>query len=879
MDVDRRDVLKMLGASPFMGLFGNREVSAASSKDTRSRERMENQTWRVFEEPYLSEIAFPLGGIGTGTVSLGGRGNLRDWEICNRPAKGRTLENTFFALWHRVEGEAPQAHILESQLQPPFRGGFGLGREGMPGMPRLEGARLWGAYPFVRLELWKDSIPLEICLEAFNPFIPGNADDSGLPAAIFYWHIRNTAKQNVDVTLLSSMLNIAGTDQFGKNRNIFRREQDFSGIFMTTEKVPPDDFHFGNLALVSPHENITYLTHWARGVWFDDQTLFWKDFSEDGRLEEPEGDGLSPDDRTDAASLGLQATLEPGQSITFPFVLSWYFPLRENYWNSEKEVKGKILKNYYATLFGNAWEVADYVLKNLDRLENETRSFHGALFTSTLPDQVLDAVSSQASIMRTNTCFRTDDGNFYGFEGTSDSGGCCPLNCTHVWNYEQAVAHLFPALERTVRQVDFLHSTDETGYMAFRTLIPLVGARWKFKPAADGQMGTIVKLYREWLLSGDREFLKRVWPRAKRALEFAWKDWDPNQDGVMEGEQHNTYDIEFHGPNPMMGAIYLTALLAGAELADAMGDRESANRYREIYQMGREKLDQQVWNGEYFVQIYDPNEYKKYQLGDGCLSDQLLGQWMAHVVGLGHVLPENHVKSAIREIFQYNFKETMKDHENPQRIYALSDEAGLLLCSWPRGNKPDLPFVYSDEVWTGIEYQVAAHLMYEGMVEEGLQIVSGVRNRYDGQRRNPWNEVECGHHYARAMSSWSMLLALSGFSCNAAEERIGFRPLVNEKRFECFWSTDSGWGVYRQRKSSRRVESELEVLHGELKARTIDLPLVGRDEDGRSLKVKADIQKRELNSRAVVNASRSRVMFLNTATLVPGEMLEVEVRA
>ena len=236
MDVDRRDVLKMLGASPFMGLFGNREISAASNRGQRPQSRTEDPTWRVFEEPYLSEIAFPLGGIGTGTVSLGGRGNLRDWEICNRPAKGRTLENTFFALWHRVEGQAPKAHILESQVRPPYRGGFGLGREGMPGMPRLDGARLLGAYPFVRLELWKDSIPLDLCLEAFNPFIPGNADDSGLPAAIFYWHIKNRTKELVELTLLFSMLNIAGIDRFGKNRNILRREQNHSGIFMTTEK-------------------------------------------------------------------------------------------------------------------------------------------------------------------------------------------------------------------------------------------------------------------------------------------------------------------------------------------------------------------------------------------------------------------------------------------------------------------------------------------------------------------------------------------------------------------------------------------------------------------------------------------------------------------
>jgi len=878
MDMDRRDVLKMLGAAGFTGLFGNRDVSANAVRRSTPRAKTEEITWRVFEEPYLSEIAFPLGGIGTGTVSVGGRGNLRDWEICNRPHKGRTLSNTFFALWHCVKGEQPDAHVLESQIRPPYRGGFGLGREGMPGMPRLDKARFLGAYPFMRLELGKETIPLEICLEAFNPFIPDNADDSGIPAAVFYWHLTNRSGKRLDTTVLFSMFNIAGIDEFGKNLNTFRDEGQCRGIFMTTEKFDPDDIHFGNLAMVTPHRDVTHVTHWDRGGWFDAQTLFWQDFVEDGVLT-PVESTPSPDNKTDTASLGLRATLEPDETKTFPFILTWYFPTRENYWNGEEAVKGKKLRNYYATMFDDAWDAGEYVIKNLERLENETRTFHRALFTSSLPAEVLDAISSQASIIRTNTCFRTDDGNFYGFEGTSDNGGCCPLNCTHVWNYEQALAHLFPALERTVRVVDFTHNTDEKGYMGFRTLIPLVGAIWQFKPAADGQMGTIVKLYREWKLSGDIEFLKKVWPGAKRALEFAWKNWDTDRDGVMEGEQHNTYDIEFYGPNPMMGAIYLTALLAGAELADAMGDSESASKYREMYRSGREELDRQTWKDGYYVQVYDPSKHKKYQLGEGCLSDQLLGQWMAHVVGLGHVLPEDHVKSAIRSVFRYNFRETMKEHENPQRIFALSDEAGLLLCSWPRGNKPKLPFVYSDEVWTGIEYQVAGHLMYEGFIDEGLEIVRAIRNRYDGERRNPWNEVECGHHYARAMASWSILLALSGFSCNAADDRIGFRPLIDPTRFSCFWSTDSGWGTYRQRAGARSLRAELDVLWGSLKIRNLDLPLVGRDKEGKTLKTQVIHEDRNVPARGEVVDSGSRVVLRQSRVLTPGNPLLMEVKA
>ncbi|HQH74582.1 MAG TPA: GH116 family glycosyl hydrolase, partial [bacterium] len=230
------------------------------------------------------------------------------------------------------------------------------------------------------------------------------------------------------------------------------------------------------------------------------------------------------------------------------------------------------------------------------------------------------------------------------------------------------------------------------------------------------------------------------------------------------------------------------------------------------------------WNGEYYIQIYDPATYQKYQLGDGCLSDQMLGQWMAHVTGLGYMLPEDRVKSAIHAVYKNNFRPTLTDHYNPQRIFALGDEAGLLLCSWPRGNRPPLPFVYSDEVWTGIEYQVAAHLIYEGFVNEGLTLVRAVRNRYDGQRRNPWNEVECGHHYARAMASWSVFLALTGFNYSGPQKMIAFNPRINEREFTCFWSCDGCWGLYTQQMRSRDLNAEIHALFGKTSLQKFSLP-------------------------------------------------------
>ena len=869
--MERRDVLKMLTTTPFLGL-------ARARRGASQRPRpggVSDPVWRVFERPFLSEIAFPLGGIGTGTVSLGGRGQLRDWEILNKPDKGREPENTFFALWHRSEGEKARTRILESRLEPPYRGAFGIPRSGLPGMPRFQSARFLGSYPFARLELGDPAVPLEVSLEAFNPFIPGNDVDSGLPVALFYWHLRNTSRSRVEATVMASCSNAAGGhDQLGGNVNTLVSEGGLRGIHMTTTRLAPEAPEYGSLALATLAEPVTYRTQWPRGEWFDAQSLFWDDFMRDGRLRDVAESDPSPEGKTDVGSIGGLVSLAPGEEATVAFLLAWHFPNRQNYWVHEifgydPDASGPIIGNYYASRFGDAWEVARYTASNLERLEGETRRFHEALFATTVDPVVLDAVSSQMSILRTNTCFRAADGNFYAFEGTGDDHGCCPLNCTHVWNYEQALAYLFPALERTMREVDFAHNTDDAGFMVFRTRVPLDEKdRWDFPhAAADGQMGSLVKLYREWQLSGDLEMLRRLWPKAKKALEFAWREWDPDRDGVMEGVQHNTYDIEFRGPNPMMGAIYLTALRCAAEMARALSD-PSAATYEALARRGSDLLDRETWNGEFYVQAYERAREEKYQVGAGCLSDQLLGQWMAHVVGVGYVLPEERVKSAIRSVYRYNFKATLRDHQNPQRIFALGDEGGLLLCTWPRGNRPLLPFVYSDEVWTGIEYQVAAHLIYEGDVSEGVRVVRAVRNRYDGERRNPWNEVECGNHYARALASWSLLTALSGFHYSAPRRSMGFAPKGDARRFASFWSAGPGWGLYEQERSGGALDATLHFLYGD-----------GLDLDRLSLSGGAVSASAELGDGAIAVevASDGSLRFPQTVRLASGDALRLRL--
>jgi uncharacterized protein (DUF608 family) len=267
----------------------------------------------------------------------------------------------------------------------------------------------------------------------------------------------------------------------------------------------------------------------------------------------------------------------------------------------------------------------------------------------------------------------------------------------------------------------------------------------------------------------------------------------------------------------MLNSIYFAALRAGEEISLYLGDNRSADNYRSIREKGAAKLDKLTFNGEYYEQlIEDVNEYK-HQYGKGCLADQVLGQELAHINGLGYVLDKEHIRQAVKNIFRYNFRNDFSGFNNLQRTYALNDDGGLLLCSWPGGNRPEIPFVYSDEVWTGIEYQVASHLIYEGFINEGLKIVETCRTRHDGVKRSPWDEVECGHHYARSLASYGVLLALTGFRCDAVNKTLYFKPAINQDDFTGFFCCPDGWGLYHQKKTTDgNFRGEIETLYGNL---------------------------------------------------------------
>lgn len=771
------------------------------------------------------ETAFLLGGIGAGNISVGARGDYRDVEIFNHPDKDFQAPYLHFALRFQAPGQAPVGRVLEAQLQPPFALSHGFDSPTTAGLPRFAHSSLSAKYPFVEVKLWDEELPITAKMTAFTPFIPLDEVSSGYPAFQTVYTVTNTGSTPLDITVAGSLPNLAGVkgrnefghvQYMGKRKNSFRKGDGFSGVFMECEDICQCDTHYGTLALCTTEANVTYKEKWMGNRWFDGAQEYWDDLMEDGLLRNDMPIEAEAPDGARIGSLAAKVTLQPGESHDFSFYIAWHFPNRVKAWANPAsdcgcgpegccgEGEENLVKVHYAGLYENAWAVVESLHADIRHLTDMSRKFADAFYGTDLPAYVLDAVASNITVLRSTTCIWLEDGTFMGWEGCFNGCGCCHGSCTHVWNYAQTLAFLFPHLEMNMRKTEFEQETDENGNMAFRTNSVFDKPRWDFHPAADGQMGTLVRLYREWMLTGDDDFLKEVWPKAVSCMEFAFSYWDKDGDNVLDSQQHNTYDIEFYGPNSMVNTLFFAALLAMAKMARHMGDDELAARYEEKYRDGVVKMDKLLWNGEYYIQnIEDVNAYP-YQYGKGCLSDQIIGQFMAHVVGLGSILPENHGKVTAESIYKYNFLSDFSDHYNVQRTYVLNDEKGLLLCAWPHGGRPKLPFVYSDEVWTGIEYQVATTMLYEGLVEEGLTLVKAVRERHDGIRRNPFNEVECGHHYARAMASYGVYLALTGFHMEP-DGAMAFKPMLTEGDFTCFYCNGREWGTYRRDANGERV--------------------------------------------------------------------------
>lgn len=814
----------------------------------------------VYENDNRREISFPLGGIGTGSIGLAGNGQMIDVEISNRPNKGSNAAFSHFAIKTKKNGQVIDQRVLQSDYMGNYLGcfnrpfffsyGFGVDRASLSGVPHFKDSRFTGEFPVAKIEFFDEKFPGKIAMNAFNPFIPTNENDSSIPGAFFEFEVENTTNDMLDYSIAFSQANLytnKGAD------HSFVQKDGVKSIHLGNKEFDISDFSYGDLTISTDAEHTSHQLYWYRGRWFDSLTTFWKDFKNTHEIKNRKYEYIENNTVSyyDLATLVAHIQLASNEKAKVRFVLTWNAPNCKNYWNPEactKETeKPKLWKNYYATLFESSLESGYYSIKKFDELFTLTKLFKDTLLHSSMPIEVIEAISANLATIKSPTCYRLEEGSLYGFEGCHSTTGSCEGSCTHVWSYAYSIPFLFPKLERSMRSLEYAYSVDENGGMVFRLDLPLGEKKLQMRSCVDGQYGTVMRVYREFKLSGDVEWLRSVWSNVKKTVEYAWSEenldkWDLDKDGLIEGRQHHTLDMELFGWNAWLSGMYLGGLKAAAEMALILGENDTAQEYLAIFESGKKKLNEQLFNGEYFFQkidlkdktileqysekdteiynVYWNEEQKEitYQIGEGCGIDQTLAQWHANLIGLGEIFHQEKNKKALKTIYKNNYYKSVREFFNPCRVFCANDEGGVIICSFDKQRKvPFIPVPYAEETMHGFEYAVAVQMLQNGMIEECMECVKSIRERYNGAKRNPWNEIECGSNYARSMASYSLLLAFSGFQFDMSKHLIGFKPIVNQNDFSSFWSLDSGWGNVKIAENSIRID----VLYGSLKIKQL----------------------------------------------------------
>ncbi|MGO9109895.1 MAG: GH116 family glycosyl hydrolase [Thermoguttaceae bacterium] len=815
----------------------------------------------VYRGKNLEKIGMPIGGLCAGQLYLGGDGKLWHWDIFNK-AMGT--------------GDHNYAHPpLPSS---PLEQGFAIeitagGKKQVRALDHtgFSDISFCGEYPIGYVEYRDPQSPVTVSLEAFSPHVPLDTQASSLPATVMRYTLKNTSSDKVEAQLAGwlenavRLYNAPGDTAQRRNRvsrmpallAIHSEAGGSSGTIgawpiVSSDRGPANDdknHDLGtlSLALLEPVEADQATPALKEG------TLPAAAFVTDPQPQAPQ-----PAGRKLLGSIVRKLALEPGQEATATFLIAWHFP----------RLNLKDGGRFYASRFENAAAVAAHLAANFASLHSQTRLWHDTWYDSTLPYWFLDRTLLNVSILATATAHRFATGRFWGWEGV----GCCEGTCTHVWHYAHAVARLFPELERDLRKrTDFGTAQDSrTGVINHRG----EGAGL----AVDGQAGCILRAYREHQMSRDGALLKELWPRIKLAMQCLIH-MDQGE-GLIEGAQHNTLDQPWFGKVAWLSSLYLAALRACEEMAHEAGDPQFAQVARAIFERGSRNLDRELFNGEYYYQIPDKDHVRSVGSHNGCEIDQVFGQSWAFQVGLGRILPEGNVKKALASLWKYNFAPDVGPFRNahkPGRWYAMAGEAGLIMCTWPQGEAARLQQGYDyyfNECMNGFEYQAAGHMIWEGMVQEGLAVTRAVHNRYHPSRRNPWNEVECGDHYARSMASYGVFLAACGYEYHGPKRYLAFAPRLSPENFRAAFTTAEGWGTFTQKDDAGRRKAVLAVRWGKLALKTLALATATGT---KPVNAQVTLAGKAVEARVVEGNGRATIEFGAEVTIGAGQELAVEL--
>lgn len=887
--IQRRDFLKAMGLATGGVLIGFPAFGMSNSKSEYTipidkglsaewyKSLYERGTAEIYSGAGLAYIGMPIGGIGAGTVYLGGDGKLWLWDIFNETKEG--ISDKIYKDWQGKKEIKPRDganFIFPVAPEYPFEQGFGI--------KIIQNESIWkknldfkgfqditfkGQYPMAEINYRDAQLPVTIDLQSFSPFIPLNVAASSYPATIMRFKVTNTSDKKAIVELSgwleNAVLNNSENNKSLKLINTVKKASGNTVLFCsssTNSEALKKQKDYGNMALMLCKSGKKSKAE--AGINIDSKLLFPE--IKQKTAEANHGDQL-------VGALSKTVKLKPGESKEISFIISWYFPnlvLPQN-----KKSKGENKGRYYSKRFKNATEVATDIAHNYNDLYAKTIAWKNCFYDdATLPHWFLNRTFLNTSILATETSFLLEDGRFWGWEGI----GCCSGTCTHVWHYAQALGRIFPELEKNLRErTDFAVMDTKTGGIDFRGSLAN-------KYAADGQAGVVLRSYRDYLISeNNAAFLDKNWENIKLSLQYL-VDLDAEEggeaNGTIFGEQHNTLDAEWYGNVPVITSLYLASLAAAVEMAKAMQDINAVKKYSSILEAGKINIEK-LFNGEFFIQNEDPKHKKAIGIGSGCYIDQVFGQSWAFQLGLGRLYNKEMIQTSLESLWKYNFVPDMgllRDSISPKnngRPYALAGDAGLVMCTWPKGGKRDdwekhWQFGYFNEVMTGFEHQLASHMIWEGKLDYGFSLVKAIHERYGTTKRNPYNEIECSDHYSRAMASYGAFIAACGFTYNGPKRQLGFAPKVNPENFKAAFTATEAWGSIQQTRTVTSQTNSLKIAYGTLQLQEIEMVLA----NGKiASNIKVVVNKKIINATFATVEDKTVVIFESQELKVNDEII------
>jgi uncharacterized protein (DUF608 family) len=828
----------------------------------------------------LRYIGMPVGGICCGCVYVGGDGRLWLWDIFNQNQLGVVtkvlpikLESFKLEEINNLEGTLYLEPLTQAS---PLQQGFALSitHNGKTIVRRLQQddwdeVTFEATYPVATIRYTAQDLPLEVTLEAFSPFIPGNAHDSGLPATIQVISLKNTSSDNhLTVEIMGWLEN---------------------KVLVNTEKANPGFTRINKVTGAAAYKGV-YLTYTSSGSELekapDHGSLYFAAVGNSAACvgnvhTSVKGEAaklkalVKENSNSPIAGIFTRHELSPGGSAKSDFILAWH--MRNVSFTGKGNMQGMTVQDaefhYYSTLFDNAEAVAAYIAGKYRSLKQQTMLWRQTWYDSTLPWWFLERTLSNISAIASTSTHRFQSGRYYAWEGV----GCCHGNCTHVYQYAHAVSRIFPELERDTREkVDLGIGYDEaTGMIRIRGE--------KTGPSIDGQAGTVLRIYREHQMSADYGFLKRNWPKIKKAVQFIMEQ-DKNHDGMEDTPMENTLDALWHGEISWIVGLCIAGVRAGQAMAEEMNDTDFAEQCRQYVTRGSSNMESQLFNGEYFIHRPDPSTGKK-EIGsfNTCHIDQVYGQCWAWQVDLGRILSKEKTMSALHALWKYNYMPDVgpyiKAHPGG-RFYALAGEGGMIMNTNPTnednpyGNAKAWQIGYFSECMSGFEHQVASHMMAEGMTEESMILTRSIHDRYHAFKRNPFNEIECSDHYGRAMASYGTLISACGFTYHGPKGHIGFAPKITPENFKAPFTAAGGWGTYDQQRNAHSLAAKIAVAHGEMAVKKVTVEL---DKDHTAAKAEAMLGNKVIPAGFSQTGTRCEIVLNEPVTITGNIALSLKI--